>query len=259
MSTGLLSLPPELLAQIALLLLGSPYSNEIYVSPPRSRFTYEDGPSPARLVSSSSSPRRTPPARPTVIPPESSTPSTSTRSCTLAALPRRPYNPHLIHTAISLLLVCRYLRAVGTPIYYRHHTWAIGYQTRSPTIATFREFLTAIGPVARSHVQSIVVVSSRGYDCFWKGPPTAWIRQLQRCGALQSVQFRMSWQWRERIDLRDAVWRQKCVDAWRNAGLQEVKHVAPCGFQRPSNVPWYRVNSFSNIDATLDKAFGQGS
>ena len=259
MPTSLLSLPPELLTQIALLVLGSPCHNEIHVSPPRSRFTYEDGPPPAQLVNTdypSTSPRRTPPARPSSTL-GLSTPSSSTRSCTLETLPRRPFNPHLVHTTISLLLVCQYLRAVATPIYYSHRTWAIGNQARSPTIATFRDFLTAIGPSARSHIQSIMVVSSHGYGCFWLGPPTGWIPQLKRCGRIQSVQIRMSWAWRAAIDRRDGAWRQKCVDAWRNTGLQEVKHVAPCGDIRPTQQLYPGRLWNSKVEGILDKAFGQ--
>ena len=260
MPTTLLSLPPELLTQIASLVLGSPYLCQINVSPPRSRFTYEDGPSPAQLASMdypSTRPRRTPPARSSSTP-DLRIPSNSTRSCTLSILPRRPFNPHLTHTTISLLLVCHYLRAVGTPIYYGQRAWAIGIQSRAPTIATFRDFLTAIGPLATSCIQSIMVVSSRGYDCFWEGPPTGWIPQLKRCGGLQKVLVRMSWQWCQKIGLRDSLWRQRCVDAWRDTGLHEVKHVVPHSPGTPQAVLDFAPLYGSNIEATLDKAFSHG-
>ena len=262
MPASLLSLPPELLAQIAFSVLAPPCHGDFYVAPPPERFTYVDGPSPAKSPSvqaiaidnSHQIPRPTPRAR-AFSTPGLSSPSSRTRSCLLAALPRRSFNPHLTHTSISLLLVCRYLRAVATPIYYSRCAWVIGIQHRSPYTAVFRKFLNAIGPLARSHIRSITVVTSRGYDCFWKGPPKEWIPQLKRCGGLESVRVKMSWQWKEAIALRDDVWRQKCVDAWRNSGLQEIKHVAPHHpLHHRERIRWSAASN-RDIEAILNRAF----
>ena len=72
------------------------------------------------------------------------------------------------------------------------------------------------------------------------------------------MQVRMSWQWRAMIDLRDGVWRQKCVDTWCNTGLQEVKNVVPCSVSRPLGVSVNDRRSMSKIEQTLDQAFGRG-
>lgn len=234
MSPNLLSLPPELLTQISnLVLLPSPTSStiRISVSPPRARFTYDDAPQHVVPSTDSKGVNRQQPGwasiSPLRTPPSPTSPPTpggrSTRSTTLAKLRRRSYNPHRTHTAISLLLVCRYLYALGTPIYYGQHYWDIGIHARSPTIPTFRYFLDNIGPLARAHIRTIVVVSSHGYGCFWEGLPSAWVSQLQRCAGLRLVIVAMSSYWVTRFNAEDDTWKRECFEAWQKKGLGHVR------------------------------------
>lgn len=226
MSPTLLSLPPELLTQISNLVLLPSLTSRVHVSPPRARFTYDDAP-PLGFPSKDSAsalmgPLQTPPSH--MNPPTSC--DRSTRSTTLWKLRSRPYNPHRTHTTISLLLVCRHLHALGAQIYYGHHQWYICIHARSPTIQTFRSFLGAIGPLARAHIRTVVVVSSYGYECFWEGLPSAWIVQLQRCTGLRAVIFSMGSRWVKTIIAKDERWKRMCAETWEKKGPGGVKVVA---------------------------------
>ncbi|KAG7008494.1 hypothetical protein G7Y79_00005g016350 [Physcia stellaris] len=228
MPPTLLSLPPELLTQISNLVLLPSSPARIRVSPPRARFTYDDAP-PRGLPSKDSAPALMSPLQ---TPPSHTNPATpcdrSTRSTTSWKLRSRPYNPHRTSTTISLLLVCRHLHALGAQIYYGRHQWYIGLHARSPTIQTFRSFLGAIGPLARAHIRTVVVLSSYGYECFWEGLPRAWIVQLQRCTGIRAVIFSMSCHWAKTIIAKDERWKNMCAETWENKGPGGVKVVAEC-------------------------------
>lgn len=65
------------------------------------------------------------------------------------------------------------------------------------------------------------------------------------------MRINMIRRWNPAVARRDDVWRQKCVDGWRNKGLQEVKQVAP-----KSQPFWIYPYSDWVIEKTLDQAFG---
>ena len=256
MSSNLLSLPPELLLEIASLALLSHNETPIFVSTPRTRFTYQDPPSPSSCEGSlepqdnafsSTSPARTPPKKLTSIPQT----ERSTRSSFYRSLPQRPYNPHHTCTTISLLLVSRQLHALSTPIYYSHHAWAIGIHGRTPTISTFRHFLAAIGPLARRSIRTVVVYTRYGYDCYWNGLPSAWVALLRRCEGLTDVRISMTRLWGKAIMLRDVGWRARCVEAWRRKGLEKITTLGP--WQSGVDIGNEEVPSY--VATILDRAF----
>ena len=229
MSVGLLSLSDELLVQISTLVLISSQERWMRISPPRTRFTYENcqwQASPSRPTKlslqrtgiPSQSPRRAPRKR--YVPSANHYfPSSFTRSLALAALPQRPYNPYLTRTSVSYLFVCRYLRNLATPIFYGNYSWHIGLHDRAPTICTFRSFLDAIGSVARSCIRSILVLTRFGYNCLWECLPSGWIVQLRRCKGLRVVYVSTSQRWVRLLSRRDN-WSEKLAEIWCSKGLE---------------------------------------
>ena len=222
MPLGLLSLPDELLVQIFEAVLVTPTQQRVRITQPKTRFTYRDPP----WRTPQSPPRR----RSTLSQASASStiafsPGPATRSRAYAALPQRPYNPFHTRTTISCLFVCRHLRALATPFFYSNRAWEIGIHDRAPTISIFRSFLDDIGPVARPHIRSIVVLSRFGYNCLWDGLPSAWITQLGRCTGLRNVWVSMSQSWVDELEGTEYPWTDKFAKIWRLKGLSNVQEV----------------------------------
>ena len=219
MPIGLLSLPDELLVQVFEAALVTPTEQRVRITQPKTRFTYRDPPwqdTPPRrskLPTASAS---------SIIP---ITPSPTTRSRVYAALPQRPYNSFHTRTTVSCLFVCRHLRALATPFFYGNIAWEIGIHDRAPTLSTFRSFLDDIGPVARPHIRSIVVLSRFGYNCLWDGLPSAWNTQLSRCTGLRMVWVSMSQSWVDELEATEYPWSDKFASVWRLKGLSNVQEV----------------------------------
>lgn len=261
MPVGLLSLPDELLVQISTLVLVSPIARLARISQPRIRFTYEDPPSQPTPLSiskpSSQSPQKSPRKRPTASI-SHYPPSIVTRSRTLAAFPERHYDPYKTRTTISYLFVCQYLRNLATPIFYGNYAWHVGIHDRAPTICTFRCFLDAIGPNARSHIRSIIVFTRFGYSCLLECLPIGWITELRRCEGLRVVYVSTTLRWAGKMLSRKDGWREKLADIWRRKGLEGVEKVEPWNFGLPHDDRLLVGNFYpsDDVDIFLDKILG---
>ena len=204
--------------EIATLVLVTPGKIRIHISDPRKRYTYIDTPDdpPSKIPSKQAS-----------TPDYDASPSRCTRSCTLAAMPQRDRDPYRTHTAISLLLVCRQLHYVASPIYYGNHAWEIGIHDRSPSIPAFRAFLNAIGDLARASIRSILIVTRYGHQCLWEGLASGWITLLRRCSGLQKIYVHMHRLWVDTLLRYPDDWTENCVEIWHRKGLEAVREVRP--------------------------------